>query len=257
MFKSLVKGAPLQLIDFGSGTMASDVDVQIESKPKPEEQYDGSILDSFTTFAGSAFYISPEMFQRRYTVKTDVWSAGVTIYVLVAGYPSKDLQKAFNRLQEDAEPNKRIDTLKNLPNMPKEMSSEFFDMLGQLLTVKAKQRVMAKDILKSDFIRFHMDHSEQMTSNSLSGGKSFVVSGAANAHIQKIEYVKFERSVSTLLATMLMRTDLKALLAKIDFVITSSPLQHSDEMKANKKRLQIVKIQDLINILNEMKLTQV
>jgi serine/threonine protein kinase len=257
MFKSLNKDAPLQLIDFGSGTMASDADVQIESKPKPEEQSDGSILDSFTTFAGSAFYISPEMFQRHYTLKTDVWSAGVTIYVLVAGYPSKDLQKAFNRLQEDAEPMKRIEKIKALPNMPKEMPAEFFEMLGQVLTVKAKNRAMAKTVLNCDFIRFHMDHSKQMTSNSLSEGKSFVVTGAASAHIQKIEYIKFERSVSTLLATMLIRTDLKTLLAKIDLVITSSPVQFTEEMKANKKRLQIIKIQDLINILKEMKLTEV
>lgn len=257
MFKSLTKGAPLQLIDFGSGTMASDVDVQIESKPKPEEQSDGSILDSFTTFAGSAFYISPEMFQRRYTVKTDVWSAGVTIYVLVAGYPSKDLQKAFNRLQEDSEPNERVEKLKALPNMPEEMPNDFFQMLSQLLSVKAKDRVMAKDILNSDFIRFHRDHGEQTASNSLSNGKSFVVTGAANAHIQKIEYVKFERAVSTLLATMLIRTDLKALLVKIDVLITSSPYQHTEEMKANKKRLQIIKVQDLIDILKDMKLAEV
>ena len=49
-----------------------------------------------STFAGSAFYISPEMYQPTYTDKTDVWSVGATLYVLVAGYPADKLQKAFN-----------------------------------------------------------------------------------------------------------------------------------------------------------------
>jgi serine/threonine protein kinase len=32
---------------------------------------------------GSAFYISPELFQRTYNEKTDVWSAGVCLYVII------------------------------------------------------------------------------------------------------------------------------------------------------------------------------
>lgn len=104
MFASKNKGAPLKLIDFGSGTMDSDEEVIEESAPTTCEQADGNILRQFTTFAGSAFYISPEMFQRKYTCKTDVWSAGVTIFVLVAGYPSMALQAAFNLLQKHKEP---------------------------------------------------------------------------------------------------------------------------------------------------------
>jgi len=46
---------------------------------------------------------------------TDVWSAGVTIYVLVAGYPAGRLQAAFNVLHTV----KR--DLRTLPDMPDDM----------------------------------------------------------------------------------------------------------------------------------------
>jgi hypothetical protein len=69
MFQFPTPGSDLRIIDFGSGTAKVVEGVH-------------------TTFAGSAFYISPEMFQHSYTNKTDVWSVGVTLYVLVAGYPA-------------------------------------------------------------------------------------------------------------------------------------------------------------------------
>jgi serine/threonine protein kinase len=75
MFCTIKKDSELRLIDYGSGTIDGE-DTQV------------SDVDQHHTFAGSAFYISPEMFQRTYTSQTDVWSAAVTLYVLVAGYVS-------------------------------------------------------------------------------------------------------------------------------------------------------------------------
>ena len=85
MFCDPTPGAQLRLIDFGSGCMDLVA-------PQPEDRH--------STFAGTAFYVSPEMFQRTYTTKTDVWSCGVTLYVLVAGYPAENLQTAFDILQK-------------------------------------------------------------------------------------------------------------------------------------------------------------
>ena len=102
MFKTNTKTAELRLIDFGCGTLDSD-------EKKGQEH---------TTFAGTPFYISPEMFQKKYTSKTDVFSAGVVLYVLVAGYPAERLQAAFNLLHKS----KR--DLKTLPGMPEGMPGE-------------------------------------------------------------------------------------------------------------------------------------
>jgi serine/threonine protein kinase len=81
MFVNSQPGADIKLIDFGSGT----------NKVMPNNE-------KHTAFAGTPFYNSPEMFQKTYNTKTDVWSFGVTLYVLVAGYPSEKLQRAFNIL---------------------------------------------------------------------------------------------------------------------------------------------------------------
>lgn len=83
MFVSNSPTAELRLIDFGCGVHDSNA---AASSSKTD-------LTQHTTFAGSAFYISPEMFQHTYTSATDVFSAGVTLYVLVAGYPADELQK--------------------------------------------------------------------------------------------------------------------------------------------------------------------
>lgn len=74
MFCTNKRDSELRLIDFGSGTL--------DNNGSPQQ----NDVDEHHTFAGSAFYISPEMFQKMYTTKTDVWSAGATLYVLVAGY---------------------------------------------------------------------------------------------------------------------------------------------------------------------------
>ena len=102
MFTSESAGAELRLIDFGSGT--------------------NKVVDGLhTTFAGTPFYNSPEMFQKTYTILTDVWSVGVTLYVLVAGYPADVLQKAFNLLQSSDK------DLRKLPGLPDDMPDSNFE----------------------------------------------------------------------------------------------------------------------------------
>jgi len=63
MFVDSSRGSQLRLIDFGSGRCDG------------LEQTFENVVDRYTTFAGSAFYISPEMFQHSYTNKTDVRSS--------------------------------------------------------------------------------------------------------------------------------------------------------------------------------------
>jgi calcium-dependent protein kinase len=59
-------GSNIHIIDFGLST----------NKPPP-----------FNLFAGSPYYIAPEMIQRSYTNKCDIWAIGVIMYILITGTP--------------------------------------------------------------------------------------------------------------------------------------------------------------------------
>lgn len=185
MFASTSPDSQLRLIDFGSGT---------------DRKTDGL----HTTFAGTAFYISPEMFQNTYTQKTDVWSVGVCLYVLVAGYPSDKLQTAFN-LMHNIAPGER--KLKDLPNLPDNLPDSYYKMLKELLEYKHKKRKNASQILESsDFVRFHKFASSVEKNNII---------GSVGRHSLFLDYQKFERSLTTLLATMLSKSELMAFIETV------------------------------------------
>lgn len=201
MFSTPSPDSPLRLIDFGSGT--------------------DQVIDGLhTTFAGTAFYISPEMFQNTYTQKTDVWSVGVCLYVLVAGYPSAKLQTAFNTIHKIT-PGER--KLQNLPNMPDSLPDSYFKMLKELLEYKHKKRKTARQILESsDFVRFHRFASSVEKSNII---------GSVGRHALFLDYQKFERSLTTLLATMLSKSELLVFVKTVQNEIEQKQLDNEQLSK--------------------------
>ena len=192
MFKANTKTAELRLIDFGCATM---------DKEKGKEH---------STFAGTPFYISPEVFQRRYTTKADVFSVGVVLYVLVAGYPAECLQAAFNLLH------KAKRDLKTLPGMPEHMPDTYYEMLDKMLIYRWKGRKSAKQLLDDEFVVFHqaLQGKETTKKRAMKRTKSVVLSGTGEKAAMAFAFAKFERSVTTILATMLEREDIVSLLSQ-------------------------------------------
>ena len=228
MFLQPTPKAELRLIDFGSG---------VKDDPNAELG-EGEEFGRHSTFAGSAFYISPEMFQRTYIQKTDVWSVGVTLYVLVAGYPADQLQKAFNILQTA----KNRD-LKKLPNLPENMPESYYDMLEGLLVYRHKQRKSAEEMLSHEFVTFHKDLEEeedgisfeQIAAAAAAGSdvhkqdqsvsrksQSIALTGSVVRHTLMLGYQKFERSLTTLLATMLDSNEFDRLIKMLENRIKGS-----------------------------------
>lgn len=242
MFASASPDSELRLIDFGSGT-------------------DRVVDGLHTTFAGTAFYISPEMFQNTYAQKTDVWSVGVCLYVLVAGYPSAKLQTAFNLIHNITSGERN---LMDLPNMPDNLPESYYKMLKELLEYKHKKRKNASQILEaSDFVRFHRFASSVEKSNII---------GSIGRHSLFLDYQKFERSLTTLLATMLSKNELTAFVATIQNEINQQRLEKAEQIPdeigsdpnpntANKeneetiddksKSLDVVNVRRVVEILKE------
>mmetsp|Transcript_28195 Transcript_28195/g.47922 ORF Transcript_28195/g.47922 Transcript_28195/m.47922 type:complete len:572 (-) Transcript_28195:1807-3522(-) len=278
MFCNSKKDSELRLIDFGSGTYDGAVVEQTEG---------GGDVDRHHTFAGSAFYISPEMFQRNYTPKTDVWSAGATLYVLVAGYPADRLQETFNILQGT-----KKDRLRQLPNMPDNMPDSFYDMLEGALTYKHKVRSTAGQLMNGEFAQFHIQHGSQESNGAISildiaaeaaGGtsdlqdqpatpvrartKSVLLEGSVYRHNAYMGYQKFERSITTVLATMLTKEHARQLLTLIEeeskkgSTKNGSAFEEAIEVdsnsqvtiKTNKEKLQVITIANLLDGLESMK----
>jgi len=246
MFSSPSPDSPLRLIDFGSGT-------------------DKVIDGHHTTFAGTAFYMSPEMFQNTYTQKTDVWSVGVCLYVLVAGYPSSKLQTAFN-LMHNITVAAGDRKLQDLPNMPDNLPDSYFKMVDLCLEYKQKKRKSAGQILEiSDFVRFHTFASAVEKSNII---------GSVGRHSLFLDYQKFERALTTLLATMLSKNELMIFVATVQSEIKQQQLEKAaqnpnensedfnkeakEEMNGeetngedNSKSLDVVNVKRVVEILEE------
>jgi serine/threonine protein kinase len=239
MFQSPTPGSDLRIIDFGSGT-----NIVVEGV--------------HTTFAGSAFYISPEMFQRTYTQKTDIWSIGVTLYVLVAGYPADKLQKTFNHLQQ----NER--DLRQLPNFPDDMPDSFVDLLDCLLIYRHKQRKTAAELLDHEFVKFHQSafsmeqialEAQQDTNQPPSRKKMSVsIKGSVNRHTQILDYHKYQRGMTTLIATLLDKKELGQLMAVLDERVNE---RKEESGKARGMQLGVIPINEMRQIMEDKKHDQV
>jgi calcium/calmodulin-dependent protein kinase I len=249
MFTHLRPGADIRLIDFGSGCMDSKRDLSASSSSTVPSKVKGTQpvkdvefvngLRVHTTYAGSAFYISPELFNHSYTSMTDIWSVGVTLYVLVAGYPSDVLQKVFNILQC----NKR--DIHTLPNIPNDIPESFYELLNGCLTYKYQERPGAKKLLQYEFVTLHQQKQddpamdeEQVTTDSVSDfvigdyddddeivtdttttpvrskrrTASISLAGTVVRHNLFLNFQQYERSLTTLLATLLSKSELEQLL---------------------------------------------
>ncbi len=254
MFTHSGPGADVRLIDFGSGCMDADDQQRVpptnsSNSSSNNNNKDGDAPSKKTveyvnglrvhkTFAGSAFYISPELYNHSYTLMTDIWSVGVTLYVLVAGYPADALQKTFNILQSDQR------DLHTLPNIPNDdiLPESFFDLLDGCLTYWYQKRPNAQKLLQFEFVKIHEQQESQeqhedfddllapitnatpfkmsdvlappfdmSTKISSKNRQQQSLRGSILRHNIFLNFQQYERSLTALLATLLSKSELEQL----------------------------------------------
>lgn len=221
MFVSPAPGADLRLIDYGCATLNNGKDVH-------NTAYD--TLQQHTTMAGTPFYLAPEVFQEMYTTRADSWSVGVTLLVLVAGFPADQTQRAFNLLHRNTATvtNKKtaID-VHNFPGMPENMPTTYGDMINALLTYKPKQRTPTCDVVQYEFPRMHQEllltqnnvdvkTTTRRKTASLQRTPSVLFPQTGKRHSAYMDYKKYERAVTTILATIPSPDEFAVLLQKLE-----------------------------------------
>lgn len=116
----------IKIIDFGTSQR-----FEVGSKKKMEERY------------GTPYYIAPDVLNKSYNEKCDIWSLGVILYILLVGYPP------FN----GSDDKKIIDAVKKgkfTLDEPEwdDVSEEAIDLVKKCLTYDPDKRISASEALE-------------------------------------------------------------------------------------------------------------
>ncbi|OMJ92660.1 hypothetical protein SteCoe_4534 [Stentor coeruleus] len=126
--------ANLKLIDFGSATFIT--------KGK-----------NLTHQIGTSYYIAPEVLEKNYNEKCDIWSAGVILYVMLSGTPpftGKNDIEIFKKIKKG--------TYELKSSIWNNVSKPAKDLLQKLLNVNKNQRLSAREALRHPWLRSAIDH---------------------------------------------------------------------------------------------------
>ena len=118
----------IKLIDFGASNFFKENEI-------------------LTLKVGSPYYIAPEVLNKSYNEKCDIWSAGVVLYVMLTGnfpFVGKTSQKLFESI--------KTGKYKNTGKEWEAISKEAKDLIGKMLELNTHKRISASECLKSPFI---------------------------------------------------------------------------------------------------------
>eukprot|EP01023_Acetabularia_acetabulum_P026032 TRINITY_DN2479_c0_g1_i1.p1 TRINITY_DN2479_c0_g1~~TRINITY_DN2479_c0_g1_i1.p1 ORF type:complete len:551 (+),score=120.55 TRINITY_DN2479_c0_g1_i1:148-1800(+) len=128
------------LADASEKSMLKATDFGLSVFFKPGQQ--------FTDVVGSAYYVAPEVLNRKYSYYADIWSCGVILYILLSGVPpfwGENEQQIFNSILKG-----HLD-LESAP-WPK-ISGEAKDCVRQMLQRDPQKRATADQILQHEWMK--------------------------------------------------------------------------------------------------------
>mmetsp|Transcript_11376 Transcript_11376/g.29325 ORF Transcript_11376/g.29325 Transcript_11376/m.29325 type:complete len:635 (-) Transcript_11376:130-2034(-) len=168
LFGNKLMGAPLKMTDFGLADYCKDT-------------------TKLTEISGTPYYIAPEVIRQSYSLKADVWSCGVVLYVLLTGktpFHREDDRKhsykiVFRRILEDA-----INFTKDpWPNI----SEDAKDLCRKLLNKNPAKRITAHEALQHPWIRQGMEDNGSGDMSSADDSGKAAMNPRKSAIVQRLQ----------------------------------------------------------------------
>lgn len=150
LYESSKQDSILKVIDFGTSRL-----------------YDPS--KKMAQRLGTPYYIAPEVLEKCYTEKCDVWSCGVIMYILLSGIPP------FNG-KDDIEIMEKVSSGKYSLSSAEfqAISAEAKDLIRKMLEYNPKTRISALDSINHDWFRKVMGTQEgEINIDNLKNLKAF------------------------------------------------------------------------------------
>ena len=137
--------------------LVQKIDAKSESEKNDLESLNIKIIDfgasnffkenqKLTVKVGSPYYIAPEVLNKSYDEKCDIWSSGVVLYVMLTGkfpFIGGTSQKLFENI--------KTGKYRNTGKEYEAISDEGKKLIDQMLTLDPKKRISASECLNSPF----------------------------------------------------------------------------------------------------------
>lgn len=138
-----------------------DLSIKLVDFGLARKHYQSSFEPYMSEVCGTSFFIPPEVLRKKYDRSVDLWSVGVTAFILLGGYPpfngrnNKEVYGAIKR-------GKFQFHAKYFKNVSKEAK----DFISRLLRVNVKKRMTAEEALRHPWITKHTSKNDSSTSTT-------------------------------------------------------------------------------------------
>ena len=151
----------------------------------------------FTVKVGSPFYMAPEVLNKKYNNKCDIWSCGVIMFMLLRGHPpfkGENQEELFKSIQND---------IINYNEMT-ELSELAKELMSKMLERNVDLRYSADECLKHKWMKIYNEKSEVMKKEVVTSALNNISNYNATEKLQQatmayiVHFISFNKEVEDL-----------------------------------------------------------
>ena len=151
----------------------------------------------FTVKVGSPFYMAPEVLNKKYNNKCDIWSCGVIMFMLLRGHPpfkGENQEELFKSIQND---------IINYNEMT-ELSELAKELMSKMLERNVDLRYSADECLKHKWMKIYNEKSEVMKTEVVTSALNNISNYHATEKLQQatmayiVHFISFNKEIEDL-----------------------------------------------------------